>query len=72
MTCLTRLINDLSKAHTAGLGKSCGHREMRAERGMSASAESESRTLKLQMVSVTGVIISGNYATLVILRRHYV
>lgn len=32
MTCLTRLINDLSKAHTTSLGKCCGPREMQAER----------------------------------------
>lgn len=67
MTCLTRLINDLSKAHRTSLGKGCGHREMRAGRGMKANAESESGALKLQMVLVTGVIIIGNYATLVIL-----
>lgn len=65
MTCLTRLINDWSKAHTTSLG--CGHRDMQAGRGMRASAESESRTLKFQMVLVTGVIIIGNYSTLVIL-----
>lgn len=27
MTCLTRLINDVSKAHTTSLGKGCGHGE---------------------------------------------
>lgn len=72
MTCLTRLINDLSKAHRGCLGKSCGHGEMQAECELRVSAESESRTLKLQMVSVTGVIIAGNYAALVILRLHRV
>ncbi len=41
MTCLTWLINDLSKAHTTNRGKGCGHREMQAGRGMKASAESE-------------------------------
>lgn len=65
MTCLTRLINYLSKAHTTCLGKGCRHREMQAGRGMRVIAESESRTLKLQMVFVTGVIIIGNYTALV-------
>lgn len=72
MTCLTRLINDLSKAHTTSLGKGCRHREMQAGRGMRAIAESESRTLKLQMVFLTGVIIIGNYTALVILWLHNV
>lgn len=72
MTRLTRLINDLSKAHTNGLGKDCRHREEQAGRGMRGRAESESRTLKLQMVSLTGVIIIGNYTALVILCLHNV
>lgn len=42
-------------------------RDASRERGMKASIESESGTSELQMVSVTGVIIIGNYATLVIL-----
>lgn len=68
MTCLTSLINDLSKAHITSQGKGCEtQRDASRER-----IDSESRTLKLQMVSVTGVIITGNYATPVVLRLHNV
>lgn len=41
MTWLTRLINDLSKAHITSLGDGCGH--MRGEAGAGASRECESR-----------------------------
>lgn len=67
MTWLTRLINDLSKAHITSLGQVCGHSHMQREAGIRESSECESRMSRLQMASLTGVIIIGNYTTLVIL-----
>lgn len=46
MTCWTRLINDLSNAHTACLGKGCEHREMRAGRGMRVIAAFERQNVE--------------------------